>query len=71
MGLLSQSFVVGVLRPQRALAFDSCNLTSVHTGNAFIVLFSEAAGIDMTEAIDMAEIPNAGSLEAAKQALGL
>jgi len=34
-------------------------------------LFSEAAGVDMTQAIDMAEIPNAGSYEAAKQALGL
>jgi len=71
LGQLSQSFVASVLSPQHVIAFDSCNLTSVQTGNALIVLFSEAAGVDMTQAIDMAEIPNAGSYEAAKQALGL
>jgi hypothetical protein len=71
LGLLSQSFVANILRPQRVIEFDSCDLTSDRTGNALIVLFSEASGIDMTEAIQMAEIPNAGSFEAAKQALGL
>ena len=71
LGQLSQSFVASVLSPQHVIAFDSCNLTSAQTGNALIVLFSEAAGVDMTQAIDMAEIPNAGSYEAAKQALGL
>ena len=71
LGRLSQSFVAAVLTPQSVIAFDSCDLTSPQTGNALIVLFSEAAGIDMTGAIDRAEIPNAGSYEAARQALGL
>lgn len=70
-GLLSQSFATGVLRPQHAIEFDSCNLASPQTGNALLVLFSDAAGRDMTGAIDMAQIPNAGSLQAAKQALGI
>jgi len=35
------------------------------------VLFSESAGQDLTRAIQMAQIPNAGSLAAARQALGL
>jgi hypothetical protein len=71
LGLLSQSFVAAILRPQHVIEFDSCNLTSARTGNALVVLFSAAAGVDMTTAIEMAEIPNAGSFEAAKQALGL
>jgi hypothetical protein len=71
LGLLSQSFVAAILRPQHVIEFDSCNLTSVRTGNALVVLFFEAAGVDMIPAIEIAEIPNAGSFEAAKQALGL
>lgn len=71
LGVLSPSFVAGILRPQHVIEFDSCDLTSAHTGNALLVLFSDAAGVDMTEAIEMAEIPNAGSLQAARQALGL
>ncbi len=71
LGSLSQSFVGQMLHPQHIIEFDSCDLTSEHTGNALVVLFSEAAGRDMTQAIQMAEIPNAGSFEAAKQALGL
>ena len=71
LGLLSQSFVGQMLHPQDVIEFDSCDLTSARTGNALVVLFSEAAGRDVTQAIQMAEIPNAGSLEAAKQALGL
>lgn len=70
-GLLSQSFAARVLSPQHAIEFDSCNLASPQTGNALLVLFSEAAGRDMTSAIDVAQIPNAGSLGAAKQALGI
>ncbi len=71
LGLLSQIFVGRMLHPQHVIEFDSCDLTSERTGNALLVLFSEAAGSDMTQAIDMAEIPNAGSFEAARLALGL
>ncbi len=71
LGLLSPSFAARVLDPQRIISFDSCDLTSSHTGNALLVLFSEAAGRDMTQAIQMAEIPNAGSYEAAMLALEL
>jgi hypothetical protein len=71
LGLLSQSFVAGILTPNHVIEFDSCNLASEQTGNALLVLFSDAAGSDMTNAIDMAQIPNAGSLEAAKLALGI
>jgi hypothetical protein len=68
---LSTSFAAAMLHPQDVIDFDSCDLASSRTGNALIVLFSEAAGRDMTDAIDMAEIPNAGSLAAARTALGL
>jgi hypothetical protein len=71
LGLLSPAFVAAVLRPHHAIEFDSCDLTAARTGNALVVLFSEAAGVDMTASIEMAEIPNAGSLEAARRALGL
>ena len=70
LGLLSQSFVARILRPQHVIEFDSCDLTSERTGNALIVLFSEATGLDTTEAVQKAGIPNAGSLEGAKLALG-
>src|SRR5437773_3686131 len=50
LGLLSQSFVARILRPQHVIEFDSCDLTSERTGNALIVLFSEATGLDTTEA---------------------
>jgi hypothetical protein len=71
LGLLSRTFAKRVLTPRHVIEFNSCDLTSERTGNALIVLFSEAARVDMTQAINMAEIPNAGSLKAAKQALGL
>ncbi|HKQ36906.1 MAG TPA: hypothetical protein VJ063_02440 [Verrucomicrobiae bacterium] len=71
MGLLTQSFAAQILHPRHVIDFDSCDLTSARTGNALIVQFSEAAGRDMTPAIQMAEIPNAGSLPAARAALGL
>jgi len=62
--------VARILRPQHVIEFDSCDLTSERTGNALIVLFSEATGLDTTEAVQKAGIPNAGSLEGAKLALG-
>ena len=68
---LSQNFAATMLHPQHVIDFDSCDLTSSRTGNALLVLFSESAGQDLTQAIQMAQIPNAGSLAAAKQALGL
>jgi hypothetical protein len=71
LGRLSQGFAAAMLHPQHAIAFDSCDLTSSQTGNALLVLFSESAGQDLTQAIQMAQIPNAGSLAAARQALGL
>jgi hypothetical protein len=71
LGLLSPAFAARVLTPQHLISFDSCDLTSPRTGNALLVLFSAAAGRDMTQAIQMATIPNAGSVEAARRALGL
>jgi hypothetical protein len=71
LGRLSQGFAAAMLHPQHVLTFDSCDLTSSQTGNALLVLFSESAGQDLTQAIQMAQIPNAGSLAAARQALGL
>jgi hypothetical protein len=71
LGLLSQSFARAMLHPQHVISFDSCDFTSSRTGNAFLVLYSESAGQDMTQALQMAQIPNAGSLAAAKQALGI
>jgi hypothetical protein len=71
LGQLSQSFAAALLHPQHVITFDSCDLTSSQTGNALLVLFSESAGQDLTQAIQMAQIPNAGSLAAARAALGL
>jgi hypothetical protein len=69
---LDRSFAKAMFHPQHAINFDSCDLRSSRTGNAYVVLFTEAAGgVDMTEAVNMAEIPNAGSYPAAKAALGL
>ena len=71
LGLLMQGFVGQMLHPKHRIEFDSCDLTSARTGNALVVLFSDAAGRDMTPAIQLAGIPNAGSLEGARRALGL
>jgi hypothetical protein len=72
LGHLSRAFARGMFHPQHTIAFDSCDLRSSRTGNAYVVLFTEAAGgQDMTEAVNLAEIPNAGSYPAAKAALGL
>lgn len=68
---MTTAFATAVLNPRTTIDFDSCDLTSARTGNALIVLYSEAAGVDMTQAIQMAEIPSAGSYTAAKAALGL
>jgi hypothetical protein len=68
---MTSAFAAALLHPQHVINFDSCNLNSSQTGNALLVLFSEAAGMDMTQAIQMAEIPNAGSYTAARAALGL
>jgi len=68
---LSQAFAAAILHPQHVLTFDSCDLTSSQTGNALLVLYSESAGQDLTQAIQLAQIPNAGSLAAARRALGL
>jgi hypothetical protein len=72
LGRLTREFARAMFHPQRAISFDSCDLRAARTGNAYVVLFTEAAGgQDMTAAVDLAEIPNAGSYEAAKAALGL
>ncbi|HKO46297.1 MAG TPA: hypothetical protein VJV79_01155 [Polyangiaceae bacterium] len=71
LGLLSESFARAMLHPLHVIDFDSCDLASARTGNALLVLFSEAAGQDLTSAIQLAQIPNAGSLAAAKLALGI
>jgi hypothetical protein len=71
LGDLSQIFAAAILHPQHVFTFDSCDLTSSQTGNALLVLYSESAGQDLTQAIQMAQIPNAGSLAAARRALGL
>lgn len=71
LNLLSPSFAGAMLHPRNVIDFDSCDLASARTGNALIVLFSDAAGQDLTSAIQLAQIPNAGSLAAAKAALGI
>jgi hypothetical protein len=71
LGALTPAFAAALLNPSYVLSFDSCDLSSEQTGNAYVVLFTEAAGRDLTEAVTMAGIPNAGSYEAARAALGL
>jgi hypothetical protein len=72
LGRLTREFAKAMFHPQHVISFDSCDLRSSRTGNAYVVLFTEAAGgVDMTQAVNMAEIPNAGSYAAAKAALGL
>lgn len=66
---LTQAFTVAMLHPQHVINFDSCDLTDPRTGNAYVVLFSDAAGTDMTAAVNLAGIPNAGSYAAALAAL--
>jgi hypothetical protein len=71
LGQLTPDFVSSLFYPKHVISFDSCDLNSSRTGNALLVLYSDAAGHDMAEAIDMAGIPNAGSYTTAKAALGL
>ena len=51
--------------------FQSCWFGSEETGNNYVVLFSEAAGSDLSTVISGAGVPNAGSYAAAKAALAL
>ena len=70
-GLLTTSFAHGLFHPQHAYGFNSCTLTDIQTGNALLVLFTEAAsGADVIPALDAAGIPHAASYAQALAALG-
>jgi hypothetical protein len=71
IGQLTPSFTKALLHPQHVIEFNSCDLNDERTGNSLLVHFSDAAGTDMTEALTLAGIPNAGSYQAAWSALGL
>ena len=74
-GLFAASFFHGLFNPQQTLAFDSCDLSSSTTGNAYLVYFTEAAGLSreaaVIAALDAAGLTHAGSYAAARAALGL
>jgi hypothetical protein len=71
-GMLDAAFMNGIFHPQYAIAFDSCSQNLEHTGNAILVLFTDAAGgADMIPVLDAMGIPHAASYDEAKLALGL
>ncbi|MFO0552181.1 MAG: hypothetical protein U0271_27590 [Polyangiaceae bacterium] len=71
-GLLDAAFLSGVFHPQYAVDFDSCSQNVEHTGDAILVLFTDAAGgVDMTPVLDSMGLPHAPTYDEAKLALGL
>lgn len=71
VGMLDDAFMNGIFNPQHVYDFDSCSQNLEHTGNAILVMFTEAAGgADMIPALDAMGIPHAASYDAAKLALG-
>jgi hypothetical protein len=71
-GLLDDAFLHGIFHPEHVITFDSCSQNVEQTGNAILVLFTEAAGgADMLPILDSMGIPHAASYEDAKLALGL
>jgi hypothetical protein len=71
-GALDADFLNGIYHPQHTFNFNSGDATSVTTGHALVVLFTEAnGGVDMASVVTGMNVPNAGSYAAAKAALGL
>jgi hypothetical protein len=69
-GLLNAAFMRGIYHPQHAYSFDSCAPGNMQTGNALVVLFTEASGQDQAALVTNMGVPNAGSYAAAKAQLG-
>ncbi|MEW5850981.1 MAG: hypothetical protein AB2A00_19500 [Myxococcota bacterium] len=70
-GLLTPPFMNGIFHPQHTFSFDSCAPTAELTGNAILVLFTEAAGgADLVPVLDAMGLVHAGSYDAARAALG-
>jgi hypothetical protein len=70
-GLFNRAFFRGLFHPRHRYAFDSCAPGARQTGDSLLVLFSEAAGVDVTCSIDSMSAPNTGSYTGARTALGL
>jgi hypothetical protein len=69
-GLLNEDFLNGLFHPQHTFQFNSCDPSSVDTGNSLLVYFTEAAGQDMIDVIGEMSLSSAGSYEEALDALG-
>jgi hypothetical protein len=69
-GLLTVGNVGRLFHPGHDLDFDSCDLASPRTGNAYVVYLTEALGQDASAFVRSIGLENAGSYDDAKAALG-
>ncbi len=70
-GHLDAMFLRELFHPRHVYDFDSCNQNLERTGNAILIMFTEAtSNADMIPVLDAMGIPHAASYEAALQTFG-